>query len=248
MNIAVVTCDVLTDEVRHFCGQLPGVKLVEVLEQGLHSTPDLLRAQLQESITRIEQDPGIDAIVLGYGLCSRGIEGICAHRCRLVVARAHDCITLLLGSKERYAEYVRLHPGTYWYSQGWNRTSLMPGKQRYDKVRGQYVEKYGEDNADFLMEAEQGWMREYNRATFVDLGVTDTKEAKFFTEECAGWLGWNYDEQQGDPRLLRDLLAGRWDSARFLVLNPGESVRFTVDDAILAAMPCKHCAGNKNAA
>jgi len=36
-----------------------------------------------------------------------------------VVPRAHDCITLLLGSKERYAKLFGERPGTYWYSAGW---------------------------------------------------------------------------------------------------------------------------------
>ena len=48
-------------------------------------------------------------------------RGVHAQRCRIAITRAHDCITLLLGSKERYAEYVAQHPGTYWYSAGWNR-------------------------------------------------------------------------------------------------------------------------------
>ena len=115
MNIAVVTCDVLTDEVRHFCRDLPQVKTIEVLEQGLHNTPDLLRERLQAVVDKTEENPAIDHIVLVYGLCSRGIEGVSARRCRMAITRAHDCITLLLGSKERYADYIKEHPGTYWY-------------------------------------------------------------------------------------------------------------------------------------
>jgi len=242
MNIAVITCDVLTDEVRHFCGQFPQIKLIEIIEQGLHNTPDLLRVRLQEAISKTEENnPDVDAIVLVYGLCSRGIEGICTHRCTLVVTRAHDCITLLLGSKERYAEYLKQHPGTYWYSSGWNRCHVPPGKERFETLRRGYAEKYGEDNADYLMEMEQDWMRAYSQATFVDLGVGATDGDSLFTKQCADWLGWNFDKQQGDPKLLRDLLAGPWDAERFLVLKPGESIRFTADEAILASMPCKHC-------
>lgn len=248
MNIAVITCDVLTEEVRHFCQQLPQVKIIEVIEQGLHNTPDLLRERLQEAITKTEANSDIDSIVLVYGLCSRGIEGICAHRCMIAVTRAHDCITLLLGSKERYADYLAQHPGTYWYSAGWNRCHVPPGKERFEKLHRSYVEQYGEENADYLMEMEQDWMRAYNRATFVDLGIGATPADTLYTKQCADWLGWSYEEQHGDPLLLRDLLSGQWDSQRFLVLQPGESVRFTVDEAILAATPCKHCGGCKTPA
>jgi hypothetical protein len=238
MKIAVLTCDVLTDEVKHFCRDLPEVARVEVIEQGLHNTPGLLRERLQAAILATEEDPDIDAIVLVYGLCSRGIEGISARRCRIVIARAHDCITLLLGSKERYAEYVARHPGTYWYSPGWNRCHLPPGKERVEKLKREYVEKYGEENADYLMEMEQDWLRAYNRATYVGFDAAAAQADAEYTKQCADWLGWSFDSQQGDAQLLRDLLSGHWDSGRFLVLEPGETVRFTVDDSILAAMPC----------
>lgn len=245
MNLAVITCDVLTDEVRYFCRDLPQVKVIEIIEQGLHNTPDLLRERLQETITKTEANPEIDAIVLVYGLCSRGIEGISAQRCQIAVARAHDCITLLLGSKERYAQYLKDHPGTYWYSGGWNRCHVPPGKERVENLRRDYVEKYGEENADYLMEMEQDWLRAYNLATFVDLGVSATNADVHYTKECADWLGWNFDQQKGDPQLLRDLLSAKWDEGRYLVLQPGETVRFTVDDSILAATPCGKCGGTK---
>jgi hypothetical protein len=196
---------------------------------------------LQATVVKIEENPDIDHIVLVYGLCSRGIEGVHTCRCRMAIARAHDCITLLLGSKEHYAEYLRQFPGTYWYSVGWNRCHVPPGKERVETLRRQYVEQYGEDNADYLMEMEQDWLRAYHRATFVDLGVGAAPADVQFTKECADWLGWGFDEQRGDPRLLCDLLAGRWDAGRFLVLEPGETVRFTADDCILAATPCAPC-------
>ena len=33
----------------------------------------------------------------------------------------------------------------------------------------EYCEKYGEDNAKFLMETEQQWHANYDRATYVDV-------------------------------------------------------------------------------
>lgn len=245
MNIAVITCDVLTEEVRHFCQEFPQVKEITVIEQGLHNTPNLLCERLQAVIDKTEENPAIDVIVLVYGLCSRGIEGISAQRCRIAVTRAHDCITLLLGSKERYAEYLENHPGTYWYSGGWNRCHVPPGKERVENLRQNYVEQYGEENADYLMEMEQDWMRAYNMATFVDLGVAATPADVTYTKQCADWLGWSFDEQRGNPQLLRDLLSGPWDAERFLVLEPGETVRFTVDESILAATPCTRCGSSQ---
>ncbi len=233
MRIAVITCAVLEAEFDELVKGMPQVVHVERLPQGLHNTPDLLRQQLQATVTRIESETEAEAIVLGYGLCSRGVEGVRTGRCLLVLPRAHDCITLLLGSKERYAEYVKRFPGTYWYSPGWNKHHVPPGQLRHDLLRRQYVEKYGEENADFLMESEQAWFRAYTRATYVDIGIGGTEQDVAYSRSCADWLGWEFDRQRGDPALMRDLLSGAWDDGRFLVLRPGETMRMTADEKVV---------------
>lgn len=237
MKIAVITCAVLEAEIRAMAMNQPDVVHVEIMEQGLHNEPPKLREQLQVAIDRVEAGQHPDAIVLGYGLCSRGIEGVCARSCKLVVARAHDCITLLLGSKEQYAQYVAEHPGTYWYSPGWNKHHTPPGPERYQKLLDEYIEKYGQDNAEYLMETEQHWFSTYDRATYVHLTVGATAEDIQYTKDCAHWLKWKYDEQAGNPELLESLLAGRWDDARFLVLEPGQSIVMTGDERIIGAEP-----------
>ena len=60
-----------------------------------------------------------EAILIGYGLCSNGIMGISSNKYKLVIPRAHDCITFLLGSKEKYSKYFTDMPGTYWYTMSW---------------------------------------------------------------------------------------------------------------------------------
>jgi hypothetical protein len=233
LRIAVITCAVLEDEVRHYARDLSQVVHIELLKQGLHNDPPLLRMVLQKAVDHVEETTDANAIVLGYGLCSRGTEGVRTRQCKLVMARAHDCITLLLGSKEKYAEYVAQNPGTYWYSPGWNRHHIPPGEERHRVLREEYLEKYGEDNADFLMETEQHWFTAYNRATYVELGVAATPQDIEFTQGCARWLNWQYDHQHGDPELLCALLEGRWDSERFIVLEPGQRFVMTADERII---------------
>jgi hypothetical protein len=237
-QIAVITCGVLRDEVIHFTKELSNIVHIEELEQGLHNDPPKLRRELQKCIEAVEQKATTaEAIVLGYGLCSRGVEGVFTRRCRLVMARAHDCITLLLGDKKRYADYVAANPGTYWYSPGWNRCHTPPGPERHEKLLNQYREKFGEEDAQFLMENEQAWFKEYNRATYVDLGVAVTPQDIQYTQDCAKWLGWNYDRQPGCPGLLKDMLLGRWDAERFLVLEPRQTFKMTADEQIVTATP-----------
>ena len=230
----VITCAVMEDEIAHFAAQLDHIVHIELMEQGLHNDPPELQRRVQAAIIDLEQRfPDAGAIVLGYGLCSRGTEGLIAERCKLVIARAHDCITLLLGDRKRYAEYVAENPGTYWYSPGWNRHHTPPGQERYEKLHKQYLEKYGEDNAQFLMESEQHWFSTYKRATFVELTVGGNGDDVEYTRRCADWLGWQFDHQAGDPGLLKALLGGDWDDDRFVVLEPGQTFRMTADERVV---------------
>jgi hypothetical protein len=235
-GVAVLACAVMDAEVETLVKRLGAARLVFV-EQGLHNEPDRLRERLQEHVDELEQDPTVRSIALVYGVCSRGTADVTSRRCRLVIPRAHDCITLLMGDKERYRRYAEDHPGTYWYSPGWNRHHTPPGPERWRKQRERYVAEYGEDNADFLMEHEQHWFASYDRATYVHLsiGATDAELAEdlAYTRSCAEWLGWATDVQAGDPQLLADLIAGRWDDERFLVLEPGERYRLTADSRVI---------------
>ena len=217
----VIACDVISQELRHFAAAEQHDHLTfDFLEQGLHNTPDVLRQRLQEAIDQTDGD-GYSAILLGYGLCGNGLAGVQARSTLLVVARAHDCITYLLGSKEEYREYFDANPGTYWYSPGWIATDGQPGRDRYERVHQSYVDKYGEKKAEYLMEMEQSWMTRYNNAAYVDMGVGDTEDHKRYTVESADYLNWRCDLLTGSPQLIRQFLQGEWNSGAFLIVEPG---------------------------
>ena len=116
-NLFIISCHVLWREFCYYASKSENVFTFDFLRQGLHDTPDTLRQQVQQTIDNAPDE--CDAILLGYGLCSNGIVGITARDKKLVVMRGHDCITFLLGSRQRYQQYFDKHPGTYWYSPGW---------------------------------------------------------------------------------------------------------------------------------
>ena len=233
----VIACHVLWRELCYFAVQSPHVYSFRFLEQGLHNTPELLRQKLQETID--EEDGGHDALLIGYGLCSNGLQGIVAGKTPLVCVRAHDCITFLLGSKERYREYFDSHPGTYWYSPGWIEDSTMPGKERYEAVLKTYIEQYGEESAQYLMEATEAWIQNYGNAAYVDLGIGNNALYRQYTEESAAWLGWEHDYLKGDPELFRDFLEGRWEQDAFLLVGPGEEIVPSYDEHVITSRPMK---------
>ena len=227
----VISCHVLWRELCHFASVSKNAFNFHFLKQGLHNTPDILRQQVQDAIDAVDGD--YDAILIGYGLCSNGLVDIQARDKKLVIMRGHDCITFLLGSKKRYQEYFDRYPGTYWYSPGWIDTTLMPGKERLEFTFQEYKEKYGEENAEYLMEIEQRWIYDYSNAAYVDLGFYDTQDYKAFTQQCAQELSWQYDELIGEPQLIINFLEGNWNSHDFLIVQPGEKIIASYDDRIL---------------
>ncbi len=225
MRLQFIVCSVMRQEALLCADRSPNEVDVVLLEQGLHNEPDKLRAEVQTALERTQdiQCRPYDASLLGYGLCSNGIAGLSA-KIPIVVPRGHDCITLLLGSKEKYKEYFESHRGVYWYSSGWIETGTMPGRERYEKTLAEYEQKYGKDNAQYLMEQEQKWMKEYNWAVYIDWGFTNAEKEKEFTKQCAEFLGWQYDQIKGDSGLMQRLIDGRWNEKEFLIVQPGEKI------------------------
>lgn len=231
----IVACHVLWRELCYYAAQSRHVFDFCFLKKGLHDTPNILREELQRAIDEVPED--CNATLVGYGLCSNGLVGIRARRSPLVIMRGHDCITYLLGSKERYREYFDQHPGTYWYTPGWIDQNDMPGKDRYESLLRKYTETYGEENAEYLMRMEQQWIANYSNAAYVDLGIGDTERHKAFTKKCAEYLGWGCEILSGDSRLVIDFVSGKWNEEDFLIVEPGEMVVASHDERVIAAGP-----------
>jgi len=97
----------------------------------------------------------------------------------------------------------------------------------------EYLQKYGEDNAKYLMEMEQDWFRKYSVAAYIDLEVGDNDAYAEYTRQCAGWLGWKYDRIKGDPALLKRFVDGDWNDDEFLVVEPGHHIEASNDDSVM---------------
>ena len=224
-RLQLVVCKVLQREAYFCAARSPNEVDVVLMEQGLHDEPDRLRREVQAVLKRTCDIQGrpYDASLLGYGLCSNGTVGLQAE-IPIVLPRGHDCITLLLGSKEHYREYFDSHRGTYWYSPGWIEAGKQPSQGRYERLLEEYTAKYGEDNAQYLMEVEQTWMKEYQWATYVDWGLVESAGYQAYTKECAEFLGWRYDELPGDSGLMQRFVDGLWSEREFLVVEPGRRI------------------------
>ena len=126
MRIAMIGCMVMNREISLLTAKSENIIRVWWLRQGLHDTPDVLRAQLQKTIDEIEQEnqalresQRFQAIVLAYGLCSNGVIGLrsrslpiivpriacCSERCRAYIGTIADGLNSPLRRPERTMKY-----------------------------------------------------------------------------------------------------------------------------------------------
>lgn len=234
---ALITCEVFRDEIDLLAGDATHLRSTRYLEIGLHDRPDEMRTMLQQVVDEMDERDDIELILLAYGLCGLGTAGLRAGRHPLVIPRAHDCITVFLGSKETYAERQKSCPGCYHYTPGWNRARRVPGPDRLELLRQEFNEKFDAEDVDFLLENERAMWSSYNTATFIDLGTPNAEAEAAYTRRCAESLGWGFEHFKGDPTLLRDLLHGPRDDGRFQIIQPGEQLGHSADEAVMRADP-----------
>jgi hypothetical protein len=237
----MIACATMARECYHCAAISRNIIDVSILEQGLHDVgEEMMSSALQRAIDATDAQE-YEAILLAYGLCSNGIRGLHAE-IPLVIPRAHDCITLLMGSKDAYTQYMNERPGTFFHSSGWierakdslsnpSSTTRQMGMGTYEE----YVEKYGEKNARFLMATLGDHFRNYKRVTFIDTGIPNSGSQKQEAMEWADERGLDYEEMQGSIRLILMLMDGQWEEADFLVVEPGMTVATSYDDAIIMA-------------
>ncbi len=233
-RLALLACNVFAAELDLFLPEYPNVIVHRQFEIGLHDHPETLRSTLQGAIDEMDTLQNIDAIALLYGLCGCGTAGVRAARHRLVIPRAHDCITVFLGSKERYAAHQKQCPSCFYYTPGWNRARRVPGPEKLEAMKNELASKFDEDDVDFLLETERHQWVLHDTSTYMDLGTPDAETEAAYAERCAQWLGWKFERLRGDASLLRDLLAGNWsDDARFQTIEPGQRLLHSPDEHIM---------------
>ncbi len=244
MRLKLLSCEIFH---REFCAVVARSKNtvdVEFLPKGLHDVgSQSMQEQLQGAIDRVDE-PKYEAVLLGYGLCNNGLAGLTARTAPLVVPRAHDCITLFLGSSKRYLDYFHSHPGVFFKTTGWierggnsgELSQLAIGTKMGAHLSFQeLVAKYGEDNAGYLWEELANLAKHYSQFTFIEMGIEPDASFERRTREEAAARGWKFEKLTGDLGMFQRLVDGVWNEEEFLVVPPGWRVVARYDEGILAA-------------
>jgi hypothetical protein len=220
LPIVIIACRVLQSLLEKLAPKVVADSAV-FMDYGLHQQPAKMTCELQEKIDSVKI-PSL--ILLGYGLCGKGLAGIKSGKHTLKIPRVDDCIAILLGSRRAYRREFNAVPGTYYLSKGW----LESGSHPLKEYKG-YVEKYGVEKADWIMDQQY---QHYERVALVGHSQSDLEkyrpQAQKIARYCKQW-DMRYEEMLGTDTYVRSLVDVSQDSVNsnedFVIISPGEEIR-----------------------
>ncbi|MGA8571784.1 MAG: DUF1638 domain-containing protein [Desulfobaccales bacterium] len=204
---AVLACRVFEPELTSL-GVPP--RRVLYLEQGLHRFPDRLRQELSAALKKLERKKKVRRILLVYGYCGGGLEGLRTQRVEIVLPLAHDCVPILLG-REMAGPQEGLR-GTFYLSPGWIDHGQTPYSEYFlDR------ERFGPENALWV---GQRMLAGYHEVVLVDTGTGLRPHHRRYARGMARLFGLSYREVRGCRSWFRLLFRGE-GGPQVLLVSPG---------------------------
>ena len=242
LRLKLIACEIFYRELCLCVARSPHIVDITFLTQGLHDLrTEKMVERLQKEIDAASAER-YDAVLLGFALCNNGIVGLGHAELPLIVPKSHDCIALFLGSRGEYDRVFGENPGTYFKTAGWIERdhenleeTCEEDQSPFGALRSfeEYAEKYGEENARYIMET-MGGLHNYSRFMHIEMpgGLGPAKYADE-TRDLAEKAGFEFALQQGSIAWLRALTDGPWDDDRFLVVAPGRRIAASHDEGVL---------------
>lgn len=232
MRLKLISCNVFQRETSWCLARTPHIVDVVYTELGEHARSNGLRQLIQSHIDATESgEQHYDAILLLFGLCGNATVGLQARETPLVIPRAHDCCTILLGSRAKFTEHFGDAPSTPFSSAGYiergnyflrtsdDGSANVTSGDSYQAL----VDKYGEEDAKYIW-AEMNPEHGNDKAVFIDLPQTShLGYAKEFQAKAAE-AGKKAVELPGNIRLIQNLINGQWDPKEYLLVPPASAI------------------------
>jgi len=214
----VIACQALAPELAAL--GVPESKLT-LLDQGLHRYPQDLKQELARALARLEQDPAVERVIMVYGYCGGGLEGLASSRVELVLPRAHDCVPLLLGQPSARAAVET--GGAFYLSPGWIDHGNTPYSE-YFRTR----QRFGHDDALWTSKEMLGG---YQDVVLVETVAGLGPDHRRYARQMCRLFGLSYREAPGSADFLLALLTAQ-DHPEVIKLPPGRKLSKDVLPAV----------------
>ena len=98
------------------------------------------------------------------------------------------------------------------------------------------IEKYGQDNGNYLWEQFTKYTKVYRQLTYIRTGVEPDNSFEQRACQEAASRGWSFDVVNGSLRIFERLVNGEWEGPEFLIVQPGKTVQPRYDGTIMEAV------------
>ncbi|MCF8033482.1 MAG: DUF1638 domain-containing protein [Desulfarculaceae bacterium] len=187
------------------------------LDQDLHRYPDQLHLNLKASLREIESDPAVNRVLMAYGYCGGGLQGLCSSRVELLLPLAHDCVPILLG--EDKVSPCEGCGGSFYLTPGF----IDHGKTPYSEY---FVskEKFGHEDALWI---GQEMLAGYQEVVLADTGVGLRPHHRRYSQAMARLFELEHREVMGSLAWLERLLTCQ-PGPGLILLPPGRPVELNL--------------------
>lgn len=217
MRSVILSCNTIRAEVDQVIEKTDFSGTVLYLESGLHNEPKRLHQVLQETLNRISN---VDQVLLVMGYCGNAVLDLKPRGFRLIVPKADDCITMLLGSQEK-RKIAQEEKYTYFFSKGWLdhfddiESTIMQDLERM-------IQKYGKARA---MRIFRSMFAHYQRIGVIDTGTFNLDEMMEKAKKQAELMQLVCEVIPGTISFLEAFLTGPWETDQFIIINSGDTLR-----------------------
>jgi hypothetical protein len=233
----LISCSIFIREISGLLGDNPNSIFPVFLDLGAHNEPEKLKKLIQKEIDKTESE-NFDAILLAYGLCGNSLLGVRSNNLPLVLPKAHDCCTILLGSRNAFKAHFSDNLSASWSCNGYmeSKESHFHASEKgkifgLDKSYEELIELYGKENADYLIKEVAGVANE-GPLFYIDLPETSIKENITNFLLAAEKKKQEYILLEGNISLLKGLLDGDWNE-NFLIVPPGSYIEPSYNEDVV---------------
>jgi hypothetical protein len=213
MNECVIACETLRDELQFVMAKTNTKMPAFWIESGLHNVPNKLHTRLQEALDR---SAGYQRVYFLFGTCGNSVLGLKTGGFELIMPRVDDCISLLIGHREKREEIARAH-AAYFLTEGWLRG------ERNMWVEYQYsVKKFGKAQAEEIIKLMYG---HYRTLGLLDTQVNPVDRLVDATKTIAETFNLTQQVIPATTAYIDELLRGPWPASRFIVKAPYSEIQ-----------------------